>query len=1444
MPRQSLVWTALPAGYTADGKGLRVSVHLAPRLDPQAGAPELKSFAPDWTDWPSALAVAKFSVRFGVQVVTIANGVTVGANRVDGTLGVADTTVWQALFTPSLPVRGFAFEDLSRARLISFDANTIAQGVTQLYGALGASATDDLPRISDFVDDNSWGSLIGAVSTLDRASFNGHSFLRDPALQLAQPSGTSDFAKLHSMSMPSELARFQLFHTPAAPGAPRKEVRTDDSRIWERWQEPRLANLPAKSDLAKTLDFHRIVAAMGSYPTLLRKLGLVIDLIVDAAAFTASPDAPLSVDVDLPAGHLAIPRSSDASPRVRTQLSATHFQPVDDPAADTHIVDGLLDLDPARYSLMQVDVDGAGLKLMNFLRSLGRRLEHVARVDSVTRHEDRTGAPALRSAGLALVQRGRAQTLGKRLQANLTRNAALESRFAGGGTTLDLHWQDVLRGWRIDIWDAMSGRWQSLCRRTARYELAGGAVVVTPLPEEEATVRMAGTRPADPAVSVDTLRLHETVVAWAGWSLAAPPPGRAVDPADGVDKTTAQSSAEVPPGLDFASTFRAVPGSLPRLRYGRAYWLRARAVDLAGSSLPPRNDDFGAERPKIRAQRYLRYEPVLPPSLALVAHGGVIDVPREGEAMDRIVIRSYNDTPENNAIPTTEVGRRAALPPRVSVREAEQHGMFDVGGGVDASVFHKLAYAKDVDPHDPMAVVRDIEVKVAGPFGATPTVNTFAVHEIGRGLTYLPDPLAHEVVVRVLNHPNISPSEVIDIPLYPDGTWPEARPFEIVVYDDSAERPYFDETARALRIPLPKGIRAQLRFSMKLDRPSLDLMGVFAWMNEAARTAQTPRALAGGHWMLTPWHTVEVMHAVQRPLAIPTIASLTVVRGIGDTAVQPVITADVSVKTTDRLDLLADWHEPAAGPMGEPRDVARAEAAFHVKVTAAGDYAARMSHPQAGGFPDHTLVADDVLGINVVQHDLLPKKAHELHDPRYRRIAYRLEATTRFREQLPHTLITREAGDTRVSDDAKIKVAGDAVVTWVPNAAPPPAPRILYVVPTFGWTRKREPGGLESIHRAGGGLRVYLDGPWHVSGYGEMLAVVLPPEKFKGDPDELPRAKAYKTYITQWGNDPAWESSFVRGLAPRRSDFPRSRNAPDPTGRWVPPNAPESERDQRPGAFQVTDLVPPGIRGIDGAVEIAPHDVLFDAERGLWYADIEIAPGATYFPFVRLALARYQPISVKGAHLSSVVLADFSALAPDRWLNVTPTDDGGARRVSVFGVGYDDSSGHVESKGAPSMSVLKPFGGGVEALTPAPVSPCSVIEIWIERLDERYGEDFGWQRVPSAVTRQDSEPAATSVSAATITNEGVAAVTSARRRVRELLATGDVVALARPEIIQAIRIWQTLWDGEIAVPETSARLRLVVAEFEEYLIDDAAPHDRVATRKDRRLVFVDHIALN
>jgi hypothetical protein len=1395
----------LPNDYTVDGRSLRMSVLLSPRLDPQADPQRLDSF-PEWVNWPQTLRQAQFAVSGNGATVTVAANGTGSTNVLDNRLGAPDSPTWSALFPPTLFVRPYAFNDLSGRSVISYDASAVAELAQGLYGALAARADGDLPLVSDYFESRPWNALMAAVANLDT-----------PPSDIA--SSSSSAPAQPGPSPPSTLTTlqaFKTFHTPlSAPRTRTQQQRTDDPRISATWQEYNRPAMPSPGDLAPQLDFHQIVSAMGSYPKLMRLLGLVVDILLDPSAFPRGNDVAFSVAVSFPPGVLSTRRSTDGAPVTRTVLSATAFEAVSDPAAAYPIKGRLLDLDPARFSLLQADVDGAGLKLMNFARTVLRRERAGSTVDPVTRQQEQAGAPSLRTAGLMLVQRQRGTWLSARFQANKLGNAALErqmgvastgasssssSSSSSGPGALNLYAEDLLRGYRFDIWDSTTGAWASLCRRTAQYAIGDRPVLVDATPEEESTLRLAATTSADPTSNANIVSLHEAMLTWNGWSLGAPPPGRNILPDGTVDTSQDQSEAAVPPGLMFKSLFQPVKGSLPRLRFGRKYWLRARAVDLAGNSLGFRATDFGVENAAANAIPFLRFEPVAAPILALISQGGAVEAPGPGESIARMAIRSYNDTPADNATPTTEQAHRAAAPPRVNARDAEQHGMLDKNGLVDANTFTMLTQ-RDLDGHDTSAVVREVVLQTEGPLGSSPAQTTFAVYEVGRSMTYLPDPLAAEVAVRIFNHPQIDPATIITIPLYPDGAWPEARPFVVQLYEDSSASPSFNVASRQLLVPLPKAARAIIRMSMKLSDTMLSLMGVFAWLDATAQAAQHQRARDGQHWMLSPWRELEVVHAVQRPLKTPDIATISIPRSTpplpggrapGDTNVRPIILVQCSVASTDRLDLRSHSHEPTDSGAG-PADQERIDSAFQVKVTDPTTYATLLDSSPAGGIPDHTLPSTDLVGINAASDALTASrvnvKAHEFHDTRYRRIEYWFDATSRFREYLPPSLLTLPDPSGAIPTDQYITVTGARSVTWIPNSTPPPAPQVLYLLPTFAWTRDQDGIG-NAVSERQGGLRIYLGRPWNVSGYGEMLAVMLPPAGFRGDPETNPAGHPLKSYVTQWGADPVWDSNIVSGIAPRQSDFPLARTAPDPQGAWLPPGAPQTESDQPPGDFNVSGLPPPGIASSDVTLDCAPHDVAWNDERQLWYCDIGLDPGASYYPFIRLALARYQPASIAGAHVSNIVLADFVALTPARWLAVATTADPRSRQVTVSGHTYRESSGALEAGRTPgSVAIAK----------------TSVVDVWVEQLDHRLGEDFGWQRLATATVTP--HPAS---------------------------APG-----ADPS--------EVLWSGQVTVPEITNGLgpyRLVVAEYEEYIVDDDTPYQPPFTRKDRRMVFVEHHALD
>jgi hypothetical protein len=354
-----------------------------------------------------------------------------------------------------------------------------------------------------------------------------------------------------------------------------------------------------------------------------------------------------------------------------------------------------------------------------------------------------------------------------------------------------------------------------------------------------------------------------------------------------------------------------------------------------------------------------------------------------------------------------------------------------------------------------------------------------------------------------------------------------------------------------------------------------------------------------------------------------------------------------------------------------------------------------------------------------------------------------------------------------------------------------------------------------------------------------MLAVVLPRAAFAGDPNSDPATKPYKNFVSQWGNDPIWTSTFVSGPTPKASNFPLARTGPDPTGNWLPPFAPTTQAHQAPGPFHVTDLPHPALGPVtfgdsSGLVDIAPHDAFYDSDRRLWYCDIEMNFGASYYPFIRLALARYQPTSLPGAHLSNIVLADFMALTPDRWLNVSQAQDPKVRAVALYGHSYSNSSSSVEAKLAPSSVFHTPFSTEVE--NPADVSPTCIVEVWVEKLVPGLGEDFGWKKEPGALITPPSA----------VPHPPAQPIPVDESHISGLIEHRQFEMAVRQDLLKPFAIWPTLWNGSVTVPQVPSptdRFRLVVAEYEEYLVDDVTPYNSTPSAKDHRLVFVDHVEL-
>ncbi|MFJ3102525.1 hypothetical protein [Streptomyces sp. NPDC086835] len=241
---------------------------------------------------------------------------------------------------------------------------------------------------------------------------------------------------------------------------------------------------------------------------------------------------------------------------------------------------------------------------------------------------------------------------------------------------------------------------------------------------------------------------------------------------------------------------------------------------------------------------------------------------------------------------------------------------------------------------------------------------------------------------------------------------------------------------------------------------------------------------------------------------------------------------------------------------------------------------------------------------------------HEFGDTKHRTVTYTLKAISRFRTYF-------DAAD---PDDA-FQLSRDQALVTIPSSARPPDLALLSTTPSFRWQSQATSTRIEHV-RSSQRLRVELAGPWYETGEGERLAVLAAAD---GSAPAVP--------VTQLGRDPVFAS------------------AP------LPPNAAKGwfhGVSEPPVLSAESDLGP--------SVWLVPYTVTREGDR--WYADVEIVPPQTapsYAPFVRLALARFQPDSLPGLALSPVVVSDPVRLLPDRRLIVEQT--GPDIRVSLLGTG-------------------------------------------------------------------------------------------------------------------------------------------------------------------------------
>jgi hypothetical protein len=164
--------------------------------------------------------------------------------------------------------------------------------------------------------------------------------------------------------------------------------------------------------------------------------------------------------------------------------------------------------------------------------------------------------------------------------------------------------------------------------------------------------------------------------------------------------------------------------------------------------------------------------------------------------------------------------------------------------------------------------------------------------------------------------------------------------------------------------------------------------------------------------------------------------------------------------------------------------------------------------------------------------------------------------------------------------------------------------------------------------------------------------------------------------------------------------------------------------EDRPG--DALPVAPPATLPLGSIPGSPPVTVLgyrpqYSVDRQMWYVDVAIDPGSTFWPFVRLAVARYQPDSIDGCHLSAPVQCDFVQLTPERITSVSRTDVRHVRVVVSGPIGVRQPP-----PGRDTTTTAVPTGIDDYA---AWVRMHRTVVARLQRLDPAIPTDLGWETV-------------------------------------------------------------------------------------------------------------------
>ena len=769
----------------------------------------------------------------------------------------------------------------------------------------------------------------------------------------------------------------------------------------------------------------------------------------------------------------------------------------------------------------------------------------------------------------------------------------------------------------------------------------------------------------------------------------------------------------------------AVPGRLaPPLRVGDSYRLGMRRVYVNGGSLSLDQaiayayNVAGGAKSTLGGEdgsdyKFLRREEIAPPLMHFAEDDPLIKADARkrlpGDQHDLLVVRGVA---RGNRV------RRYLTPPRASFDLCEYLGVFDCNNeNMPSGAFSYLNLNSESGAF-PVAIDGHIQHPSGDPVNALGTVLQFARGRQQQSANpFYPDPFAGSCCL-ALSDEDGALTGIQPISFY-SASWPNAQPLliELLGTDDQKQTAainlpstphhppqYPTLSITKASITLPRGSRAQLRmwavpknlqdlqnFDV-IDRMGIAVKNVVTppipLANDMVTVAQSAFATVSGmiaqsdaaqnyaDWMsrapvanVSAHRDITVVYPVEKPVVAPSFTEygpihhtphINLVRIVNkkDPPKPGELDGAWSKYVAEQSNVDMIWDSQAGGSIAYFTGLIDFHRHSTEKVRCAGfwsdfsDSAAFIRNGDGYDYrpqPKHDVMftidnisygqgysSSNTTGQLDLLHDergVLRASNYSFNDSIARRITLRLYAASRYQSYFPKT--------TQATQFETVDQAKDAVV-WLKNTATPDVVAVDRIVPLFNWQPlPHDQDRLGWAVKRSCKLRIYLKRPWFTTGEGEQLAIVLSKES------AISLALSNDPTISAWGADPIRQTGK---LDPIQASAFQTASTMD-----VKVPVPVSDQNPSPDAVVERDVI-----------ICTPN---FDHDEGLHYCDIAFADQShgVAWPFVKLALSRYQSQSIVGKEISTPV-AEWAQLPPTREVHLTVDEHNGRNfRLSITG---------------------------------------------------------------------------------------------------------------------------------------------------------------------------------